>query len=423
MSAPSPRTSGALWHPQAHMPSTLRRRLTIAAGEGAYVTTSDGRRLLDATSGLWHANVGHGRESLARAAYEQMCRLETYHLFGRYANEPALELADQVAALGPVDDAKVFWTSGGSDAVDLACKLARRHWQLHGQPDKKVILSRSGGYHGLHGFGTSIAGLEYNREGYGVDSLIPETARIPTNDLEGAAEVVRQLGADNIAAVIAEPVVGTGGVIAPEPGYLTGLQDLARQNDILFISDEVITGFGRTGAMFASERFGLQPDMLLMAKGITSGYAPLGGVLIAPRVWEAFFGDDAPIFRHGLTYSGHATACAVGSAHLDILEDEGLVARAGELEGVLHRALKPLTDHKLVAEVRSGVGFLAGVELLPDVDAEAVADRCVDAGVITRLLARNTLQICPPFVVTDPEVDHIATAIHDALDGYASTAR
>jgi adenosylmethionine-8-amino-7-oxononanoate aminotransferase len=423
MSAPLPTDHNPLWHAQAHMPSTLRRRLTIARGEGAYVTTSDGRRLLDGTAGLWHANVGHGRESLARAAYDQMCRLETYHVFGRYANEPALQLAGEITALGPIEAAKVFWTSGGSDSVDLACKLARRHWQMQGRSGKKVILSRSGGYHGLHGFGTSIAGLEYNRDGYGVDSLIPETARIPTNDLQAAADIVRELGAENVAAVVAEPIVGTGGVIAPEPGYLTGLQDLARSNDILFIADEVITGFGRTGSMFACERFGLHPDMVLMAKGITSGYAPLGGVLIAPRVWEGFFGDDAPIFRHGLTYSGHATACAVGTAHLEILENEGLVQRAAELEGVLHRALKPLTDHALVAEVRSGVGFLAGVELLAGVDADAVADHCVDAGVITRVLARNTLQICPPFVVTHDEVDRIATTIHDALDACAAASR
>ncbi|GAA1787244.1 aspartate aminotransferase family protein [Planosporangium flavigriseum] len=410
----------SLWSAQAHMPSVLDSRVTLVAGDGAYLTTSDGARLLDATAGLWHANVGHGRESIARAAYEQMCRLETYHVFGRFANEPALQLADRVTAMGPIPDAKVFWTSGGSDAVDLACKLARRHWQLENRPDKRIILSRANAYHGLHGFGTSIAGLEYNRDGYGSDSLIPETARIPTNDLAGVAAVIAELGPERIAAIVAEPVMGTGGVIPPEPGYLDGLQRLARANDILFIVDEVITGFGRTGVMFASERFGLQPDMVLMAKGITSGYAPLGGVLIAPAVWGRFFADaDAPMFRHGLTYSGHATACAVAATNLDILEQEGLVERAAELEGVLARAVKPLADHELVADVRSA-GFMAGVQLLPEVPGEAIADACIAGGVVMRAINNNTLQICPPFVVTDEEVSRIAATIQDALDGFAS---
>jgi adenosylmethionine-8-amino-7-oxononanoate aminotransferase len=410
-----------LWSGQAQMPSVLTRRVTVVGGQGAYLTTHDGTRLLDATAALWYANVGHGRESIARAAYEQMCRRETHHVFGRFANDRAVQLADRVSALGPVPDAKVFWTSGGSDSVDLACKLARRHWQLEGRPGKRVVLSRSGAYHGLHGFGTSIAGLEYNRDGYGSESLVPETARIPTNDLDGVRAVVEQLGPDSIAAVVAEPVIGTGGVIAPAPGYLDGLQELAREHDILFVADEVITGFGRTGAMFASQRFGLAPDMVLMAKGITSGYAPLGGVLISPRVWERFFtGDDAPIFRHGLTYSGHATACAVADANLDILEQEDLVARVAELEGVLDRAVKPLTDHRLVAEVRSGTGFLAGVQLLPDVPADVVADGCIERGVAMRMIHGNTLQISPPFVVTDDEVERIATTIGDALDATAS---
>jgi adenosylmethionine-8-amino-7-oxononanoate aminotransferase len=288
---------------------------------------------------------------------------------------------------------------------------------LEGRPDKRIILSRSNAYHGLHGFGTSIAGLEYNREGYGSESLIPETARIPTNDLAAAEAMIAELGPGRIAAVVAEPVIGTGGVIAPAPGYLEGLQRLARQHDILFIADEVITGFGRTGAMFACERFGLEPDMVLMAKGLTSGYAPLGGVLVGRRVWDRFFSsDDAPMLRHGITYSGHATACAVAHANLDILEQEHLLERSAELEGVLHNAIQPLADHPLVAEVRSGTGFLAGVQLRADVLGEAVVDACLDAGLLTRLIHNNTLHICPPFVVTDDEVSFIAKTIRVALD-------
>jgi adenosylmethionine-8-amino-7-oxononanoate aminotransferase len=411
--------SAPLWHAQAHMPTVRSKGVTIVAGRGASVTTADGAELLDAPAGLWHANVGHGRESIARAAYDQMCRLETYHVFGRFANDVALSLAERVGSLGPIPDAKVFWTSGGSDAVEFAGKLARRHWQLERRNEKRIILSRERAYHGLHAFGTSIGGLPYNRDGYGTESLVPETARIPTNDLAAAEALLETVGANRVAAVIVEPVMGTGGVIPPEPGYLAGLQRLARDNDILFIVDEVITGFGRLGTMFACERYGLEPDMVLMAKGITSGYAPLGGVLIAPRIWRRFFDSpSAPSLRHGLTYSGHATACAVAHANLDILENEQLLERVTELETALHRAVQPLADHPLVAEVRSGAGFLAGIQLRPDVEGDAIADACIDAGLLMRLIHDNTLHISPPFVVTDDEVSFLAKTIRGALDEY-----
>jgi adenosylmethionine-8-amino-7-oxononanoate aminotransferase len=416
------RDGTALWNPQAHMPTTRVKRLVITDGDGAWLTTSTGQRLLDATASLWHANVGHGRERIARAAYDQMRRLETYHTFGRFVNVPALRLADRLVALGPIPDAKVMLTSGGSDSVDLACKLARRHWQLEDRSSKKVILSRHGAYHGLHAFGTSIAGLQYNREGYGSESLVPETARIATNDIDQVRVQVEQIGAENIAAVIAEPVIGTGGVVGPADGYLEGLAALARERDILVIADEVITGFGRTGRMFGSQRYGLAPDMITMAKGITSGYAPLGGVLVSPRVADRFFvgpaGGDAPVFRHGLTYSGHATACVVAETNLDILEEEGLVERAAYLETVLEKLVQPLRTHDLVAEIRAGDAFMAGVQLRPEVSGEAVAEACTDAGVLIRTIHDNTLQICPPFVTTEDEISLIVETIIQALDTY-----
>ena len=399
------------------MPTTRAHRLVITTGEGAWLQTSTGDRLLDATASLWHANVGHGRESIARAAYEQMRKLETYHIFGRMANEPALRLADRLQKMSPIPGAKVMLTSGGSDSVDLACKLARRHWQMEGRSSKRVILSRHGSYHGLHAFGTSIAGLPYNREGYGAESLVPETARIATNDIEQVRTQVAEIGPENIAAVIAEPVIGTGGVIGPADGYLEGLQALAREHDFLLILDEVITGFGRTGFMFGAQRWGVQPDMITMAKGITSGYAALGGVLVSPRIADRFFeGDDAPIFRHGLTYSGHATACVVAEANLDILEAEGLVERAGHLAEVLAKTLEPLNDHPLVKEVRTGAGFLAGVELDASVDGDTVARACTECGVLTRLLHNNTLHVSPSFVVTEDELTLITEAIAYGLD-------
>jgi adenosylmethionine-8-amino-7-oxononanoate aminotransferase len=412
----------ALWNPQAHMPTARAKRLVITGGDGAWLTTSTGQRLLDATASLWHANVGHGRERIARAAYDQMRKLETYHTFGRLANEPALRLADRLAALGPIPDAKVMLTSGGSDSVDLACKLARRHWQLEGREQKKVILSRHGAYHGLHAFGTSIAGLQYNRDGYGTDSLVPETARISTNDINQVRTQVEQIGPGNVAAIIAEPVIGTGGVVGPADGYLESLAALASEHDILLIADEVITGFGRTGRMFGSHRYGITPDLMTMAKGITSGYAPLGGVLVSPRVADRFFAGppdgDAPMFRHGLTYSGHATACVVAEANLDVIEEEDLVQRAAYLETVLEKAVGPLRTHDLVAEVRAGAAFMAGVQLRDDVSGDAVAEACTVAGVLIRTIHNNTLQICPPFVTTEDEITLIAQTIARALDTY-----
>jgi adenosylmethionine-8-amino-7-oxononanoate aminotransferase len=406
----------ALWSAQAHMPSVLGRQIEIVRGEGSYVTTSSGQRLLDATAGLWHANVGHGRQELAQAAFDQMTRLETYHVFGRFVNDAALALADRVAEYAPFLDARVILTSGGSDSVDSACKLARRHWQLEDKTDKKIILSREYAYHGLHGFGTSVAGLQPNRDGYGTESLIPETARVHHSDIAQVEAVIARIGADNIAAIIAEPIMGTGGVIPPAPGYLDGLQRMAIEHDILLIADEVITGFGRTGTMFACERYNFVPDMVLMAKGITSGYAPLGGVLVAPRLWKRFYdGPTAPIYRHGLTYSGHATACAVANANLDILERESLVARAGQLEKVLDKALNRAREHELVDEVRNA-GLLGGIQLSTSIDGEAVVDYGLDHGVILRLLRGNTVQISPPFIVEEEEIETIVNTILDGAE-------
>ncbi len=407
----------ALWHGQAHMPSVARDPLIIVSGDGAYVETADGRRLLDATASLWHANIGHGREALADAARRQMMELETYHTFGATANLPAIQLAGRVARMAPIDDPRIIWTSGGSDAVDAAAKLVRRFWQHEGEVGKRIIISRDGSYHGLHAYGTSLAGLDFNRAGYGSESLVPETARVATNDPHALEATIAELGPDRVAAFYAEPVLGTGGVIPPAPGYLESVGAICRENDVLFVVDEVITGFGRTGAMFASERFGLEPDLMLVAKGITSGYAPLGGVIVAPRVWRPFFeGDDAPIFRHGITYSGHATACAVAAANIDVLEAEELVARVARLEPLLERALAPLADHPLVAEVRGGVGLLGGVQLDADVPGPEVIAHCLENGVLLRVITGNTVQISPPFVTTEAELDKIAAVLFDALE-------
>lgn len=410
-------TGQHLWNPLAHMPSVLGDRTVIVEGSGAYVTTSDGRRLLDATASLWHANVGHGRAEIAAAAAAQMAKLETYQSFGFFTTDRALQLSDRLAALSHVADPRIIFTSGGSDGVEVAAKLARRYWQEAGRVGKRYILSREDSYHGLHAFGTSLTGPEMYREGYGAGPIVAETALFSTTDASDLARVIAEIGADNIAAIITEPVVGSGGVIAPPPGYFEELQRLARANDILVIADEVITAFGRVGHWFASERFGLEPDMVVVAKGITSGYAALGAVFIAPRVWAPFYdGPDAPIYRHGVTYSGHATACAVADANIDILEREGLLARSAELEQLLDHELDALRSRDDIAEVRAGAGFFAGIAPVADISHERVVAMARERGVILRALRHNVIQVSPPFVVTDDEVARIVGTIAEILD-------
>ena len=399
------------------MPTIVGRQIVVDRAEGCYLYTTDGRKLYDTTAALWYANIGHGRKELAEAAYQQMLKLETYHIFGRYANDQALAIAERLAAMSPIPNPKVILNSGGSDSIDVACKLARRHWQLEGKPNKTYVLSREHSYHGLHAYGTSLAGLTFNRDGYGTPSLVHETALVSYNDAAQVKEIISEIGSDNIAALVTEPIQGTGGVNPPTAEYLQEVQRMCQQNNILFIVDEVITGFGRTGHMFATQRFDLQPDMITFAKGVTSGYLPLGGVFVAPEIWKAFWVNDksTPIHRHGITYAGHATACAVAQVNLDILEREGLVQRAAELEVVLREELTALAARRpSVAEVRCG-GFMGGVSLTDDYSNEQIANDLVELGFVARPLRGNTLQISPPLITTDDEVRLAIKAIDEAL--------
>lgn len=416
-------TTPALWSAQAHMPSIAGRQIVVTGGRGAYLTTESGQRLFDGTAGLWHTSIGHGREEMAQAAYEQIATLETSHIFGRYVNDRAVELAERLVAISPIDDAKVILNSGGSDAIDVACKLVRRYWTWAGKPEKRTIISREHAYHGIHTYGTSIAGLQFNRDGYGVDSLVPDTLRVPKHDLAALEAEILRVGPERIAAYIAEPVMGSGGVHPPQEGYFAGVKELCRAHDVLFIADEVITGFGRTGEMFASDRYDLEPDIVTFAKGVTSGYGALGGIYVAPRLWEPFFdrGAESPVFRHGNTYSGHATNAALALKNLEILEREDLVARAAELERHLAALLDGIASHELVAETRVG-GLLGGVELMDSVSAEAVTDRVIELGFITRPLFGNTIQISPPFVSTDRELTDLVGAIREVLDEQETAA-
>lgn len=406
------------WHPFADMAAVAGAEIVIDRGEGVWVWDDAGRRYLDANAGLWYCSVGHGRAELADAAAAQMRRLAAYSAFGPFAAPVTIDLAGRVADLAPVPGGVVFFTSGGSDAVDTAAKLVRRYWSAVGQPERQVIISRTQAYHGMNAFGTSLAGIPGNADGYG--ELVPHTVLVPYDDPAAVARAIAE-NAGRVAAVFGEPVVGAGGILPPPDGYWPEVARTCRENDVLLVADEVVTGFGRLGRWFGSHRYEVQPDILLGAKGITSGYAPLGVVVVGERVQEPFWHGDAGVFKHGYTYSGHATACAVAMANLDIVEHEDLVARAAAMEPVLARAVAPLADHAVVGEVRA-VGMLAAVELAADaVAAEpGLVDRVVrlvrENGVLLRALVGRTLQISPPLVIEEAEITTMTAAIDAALE-------
>jgi adenosylmethionine-8-amino-7-oxononanoate aminotransferase len=282
-----------------------------------------------------------------------------------------------------------------------------------------VFITREHAYHGMHTAGTSLAGIPANVEGYG--DLLGEVEKVAWNDAEALRDRISGVGAERVAAFFCEPVVGAGGVFPPPPGYLAEAREICRESGVLFVADEVITGFGRCGDWFASRRFDLKPDLITCAKGITSGYLPLGGVIAAPRVADVFWAQGAGVFRHGYTYSGHAAVAAAALANLDIMEQEGLLSRALDLEAQIPEALADLTGHAVVEEIRSGVGALAAVQLDterlsadPFLAARAVS-ACRERGILTRALASGALQVSPTLVIEEGELSRIAEGFAAAL--------
>jgi putrescine---pyruvate transaminase len=413
----------ALWHPFADMSAVAGNELVLERGEGVHVWDADGRRYLDGASSLWYANVGHGRREIADAIASQLRRLETFHVFGDASNAPAAELAERLAALAPRPGSKVFLTSGGGESIETACKLARAFHHAQGDPERQHLVSRDGGYHGTHGIGTSILGLPY-RDQFG--PLVERSSRVPWDSLEALEQELERVGPDTVAAFVYEPVIGSGGVRVPPPGYLEGAQELCRRHGILTIADVVINGFGRLGSWLGVERFGLEPDLIVFAKGVTSGYLPLGGVIVSPAVAEPFWDGSGRTFAHGGTYSGHATCCAAALANLDLLARDGLVTRAATLEQPFHDRLRGLERHALVGEVRGGVGLMAAVALAPalvaeDPGAPARFGRLArDAGLLTRGLA-DGVAVAPPLVVEPHHVDAMVDALGTALEALAAT--
>lgn len=389
----------------------------VDRGEGVYAYDEEGRKYLDAAASLWYMNIGYGREEVIEAMADQARKVPAFHNFLDFSTRPALDLAARIAEVSPHPDSKVFFGSGGSDAVDTAAKLTRRYFNAIGQPERTVFISREWAYHGMHTYGTTLGGMEPNRVGYGGD-LVADIVSVPYDDAEAVEKAIDHAGAERIAGILVEAVIGAGGVRPVSTDYLSRVRDAIRRAGGLYISDEVITGFGRVGDWFAANKFGLEPDLITFAKGVTSGYAPLGGVIAAPHIAEPFFNTPGLVFRHGYTYSSHTTACVAGLTVMDIVERDGLIQRAAELEDEIYTALAPLEDLDVVSSVRRGVGALAAIQL--DVsDDETLPARasnaCREAGVLTRAVGGGGLQVSPPLVMTPDQVTEMGTLFHEGL--------
>lgn len=385
--------------------------IRIVRGKGAVVWDDAGQRYVDAMASLWYCNVGHGRAEVADAIAVQARTLAAYHCFERFTNDPAEELAARLASIAPVERSRVFFTSGGSEAIDTALKLARLAHALAGRPERTLAISRESAYHGVAYGGTSLTGLPLNRADFGPG--VGDVVRVPKDDLAGV-QAVFEAHPGRVAAVFAEPVIGAGGVHPPAPGYLEGLRALCDTHGAYLVLDEVICGFGRLGAWWGAQRYGVRPDLVVFAKAVTSGYLPLGGVVLAPTVHEVLSADPGFVLRHGYTYSGHPTACAAALACLDITEREGLLERARAIGDRLAAGLGTLREAGLVDVVR-GDGAIWAVDLADGRDPVAVRDAMLTGGVIVRPIAPSTLAMCPPLVIEDADIDAIVSTMRAAL--------
>jgi putrescine aminotransferase len=387
-----------------------------ARGEGARLWDADGNEYVDGTCGLWQCAVGHGRAELAEAAAAQMRTLEFYASFWDFSNEPSIRLAARLAELSPPGFERVFFTNGGSEGIETAIKLVRLAWHADGAPDRDVILSRKSAYHGVGSASLAATGIPPLKEGFdplppGFVHLSTPTSRTNAVELVGELEAtIADIGPERIAAFIGEPVLGVGGMIPPPDGYWPRVQEVLRAHEILLVLDEVVTAYGRTGHWFAAERYGLDADVIVTAKALTSGYVPMGAVLVHDRVVGMLEGTA---FRHGFTYNGHPVGAAVALANLDIIDREGLLERAVEIGGRMLERLKPAEELPGVAEVR-GVGAMLGVELEPDRDGAPVAAGARRNGVIVRASGQKIV-MSPPLVIERDQADRIVDVLLEEL--------
>src|SRR5438132_8745805 len=441
-----------LIHPLYH-PADHAKPLVIVRGEGAEIIDANGKRYFDALSGLWNVHVGHGRTELAQVAAEQMSTLAFYNNYAGFVNVPAARLADKLIEITYSNLNAVYFTTSGAESNESAFKTARFFWKLQGKPDKVKIISRRWGYHGVTWAAATATGLPAYHNMFAplvpnfIQTVGPYRFRCelegpagprPCTDVAGhdyAAELERTLleqDPDTVAAILGEPVQGAGGVIVPPDDYWPKLRKIADRHNVLLIADEVITGFGRTGKWFALEHWNVQPDIVSFAKGVTSAYLPLGGIIVSRQVQNAI--NEAPAdlkFMHAATYSGHPVCCAVGLANVAIIEREGLVDRAAQIGpkfiNLLRTQLEPLAR---VGQVR-GLGMMAAVELVdPNATGAAfyenavgmagkVVARCVDKGILARRL-NNTICMAPPLISTEAQLNRLVEVLAESIQAESS---
>lgn len=410
-------------------------RPIITSAENIYLIDSNGKRLIDAPAGMWCSQVGYGRKEIARAMSDQAMQL-SYNSPWYTTNSPAALLSKKIAEFTPGDLNHVFFTSGGSTAVDSALRLVQFYQNTRGKPEKKIILARDGSYHGSTHLSAACCGDPTSKTKFNLDHepvsflTSPNSSRLPegvSKDgfcdylLNELVDRIKQIGADNISVFIAEPVQASGGVnIAPE-GYLKGALEICRKNDILYISDEVVTGFGRCGSWFASEEvFGITPDIITFAKGITSGYIPLGGYAVSDKLLDNIVknsGDDSTL-ANGYTYSGHPVSCAVGLANIKIIEDENILNHVHDIIPYFRRKLNELAEMPLVKEVRT-IGMLAAVECHSKEDAAEklgliIDKHCVELGMIVRPIG-NICVMSPPLIITKKQIDDMVAILREGI--------
>jgi len=404
-------------HPFAAPAKPAEDFLEIVRGEGCRVWDVDGKSYLDGTASLWYCAAGHGRREIADAVTAQMAKLEAFHTFARFTNAPEDELAGLLLELEPIPDARVFLTCGGSEAIDSALKLARAGHKAAGDGGRTVVLSRHYAYHGVMLGGTSAGGLPANRDPFG--TLLPDFFQVDRDSVDAMRAAVAYHGPERVAAIVVEPVIGAGGVFPPPDGYLTGLREVCDESGALLIFDEVITGFGRLGSWFGSHHYGVTPDMMTFAKAITSGYLPLGGVVVGPRLRGWLEADPGYLLAHGGTYGGHPTCCAAGIANLQLMRAEDMPARAAAAGSRLRAGLEGLIGRPGVAEVR-GEGLMQAIGLEAPVAAGAMSEALLARGVIGRALPyANSLAFSPPLIISDDEVDELVAASAAVLDELA----
>jgi putrescine aminotransferase len=401
----------AFLHAYARPAAGPEAYIKMVKGDGAIVWDDLGNRYVDALASLWYCQVGHGRDRIADAVTKQMHELAGWHTFDRFTNPAAEELTSRLQELAPMKDARVFLTTGGSESVDTAIKLARLAHYVNGHPEKTVIVSRKPSYHGVSYGALSATGLPANQEGFG--PLLGDVIQVAHDSLHDLDKVLHDHGPE-LAAIIAEPVVGAGGVYPPEDGYLEGLRQKADKHGAFLILDEVICGFGRLGKWWGAQRFNVQPDMVTFAKGVTSGYMPVGGVLVGPAVRGPLEADAKLVLRHGNTYSGHPSACAAALPNLDIIEEENLIARADKIGKRLSTGLKSLVDGEGILDVRGIAGVWAAVfdQGIPAID---VREEMLARGVIARPIGTDVMAFCPPLVIEDADIDQCVEALGEAV--------